>query len=132
MKSALLIISLFTILACSSSDNEAEEITCFPNQGISIGLSVEVFNTVTGEFIDEGITVKAINSSRTIILQLAIDTLLQEKKYIGVYLNQEGTYRVSIIDSEYEQYNSDPITISKTEDSCGLITEHLEVNLLPN
>lgn len=131
MKSTLLIISLFTILACSSSDNNAEENTCFPGQGISIGLSVRVFNADTSAFIDEGITVKAINSTRTITLQLAVDTLLQEKKYIGVYLNQEGTYRVSIIDSEYELYNSDPITISKTEDGCGLITEHLTVDLVP-
>jgi len=132
MKSTLLIICLFAILACSSSDNEVEENTCFPSQGISIGLSVKVFNADTGEFIEEGITVKAINSTRTITLQLATDNLLQEKNYIGVYLNQEGTYRVSIIDSEYEIYNSDPITILKTEDGCGLITEHLEVNLQPN
>ncbi len=131
MKSTLLIISLFTILACSSSDNDAEEITCFPSQGISIGLSVRVFNADTNEFIDEGITVKAINSLRTITLQLAIDSLLQEKKYIGVYLNQEGTYRVSIIDSEYKIYNSDPITILKNDDGCGLITEHLTVDLVP-
>jgi len=106
MKYLFLIIALFTFLRCSTSDNETEDTSCFPNQGISIGLSVKVFNAVTGEFIDEGITVKAINTSRTITLQLATDSLLQEKKYIGVYLNQEGIYRVNIIDSEYEIYNS--------------------------
>jgi hypothetical protein len=123
---------LFILIGCSSNDDSnITEDPCI-NQGFSIGLIVKVLDIVTGEFIENDITVKATKGSSTYTLQLGTDGVTGEKNYFGIYMGQEGTYRVTVISSIYEYYISEPITIEVSEDGCTLITEYLEINLQPN
>ncbi len=132
MKKIFIFLIAFIAISCNSEE-ETIEILCIPDfpQGLSTGLVVKVFDASTNEFIDEGITVKAIGEGRTVTLHIGVDSDTGVKNYFGIYKGQEGTYRVNIIGIDYEVFYSDLITISLNEEGCHLDTEHLEVTLQP-
>jgi len=121
---------LLIFIGCSKNEEEPEE-PCAISGGIPVGLVVKVYDKLSGEFIEEGIMVKAISGNSAIRLFLATDSSTNEKSYIGVSGYRPGTYRVRVQGSAYVTFNSNPIELVLNETQCQVIQQRIEIELQP-
>lgn len=130
VRELLPILIALIFIGCSKNEEQPVE-PCPISGGLSIGLRVKVYDKLSGEFIDEGIEVKAIdgNYSERLILVTGGNTI--EKSYFGVPGNRPGIYRVNVQGSGYMTYNSNPIDIVLNETGCHVIQQLLEIELQP-
>ena len=130
MRKLLPILIALIFIGCSKNEEQPVE-QCPIIGGLSIGLRVKVYNKLSGEFIDEGIEVKAIDGNFSERLNLATEGNTNEKSYFGVPGNRPGIYRVNVQGSGYVTYNSNPIDLALNETGCQVIQQLLEIELQP-
>lgn len=120
MKKILLFVSILAMSCNSDDDND----TFYCTEEFVFGLNVNVKDAVSGAFLGEGVTVRAVDGSYSETLQL-VETL---PTFVGAG-ERAGNYVVTVSKDGYQTYVSSTVKVER--DRCHVITETLEVVLRP-
>ncbi|UZO81649.1 hypothetical protein NBT05_04060 [Aquimarina sp. ERC-38] len=122
MKLLYIITGLLLLVSCSESTRDVED-PVFCTEELRPGLEVVVKNIETDSIIKNGISVNAIDSTGSELLEFI------ESAYFGAF-EKEGTYTLEITGADFEPFSSEtPIIVES--DICHVITEVREVFLVP-
>jgi len=119
-KSFILFIGLaFFACACSSDEEEGEPCNSVIN---AIGLSIEIRDSESNEFIDAGIIVTAKDGAHRERMSLLTNSEDSTRIYGGAY-DSPGTYRILVSGKGYENFVSPEIMVVLREDGCHVKNE---------
>ncbi|MDY2586075.1 hypothetical protein [Winogradskyella aquimaris] len=123
MKKFILFLIVITLLACNSDDSNPQYCTEEYVYGLSITLRDAVDNTI----VTDGLTVKASDG----FYEEELMRIENSNNFFGAG-EREGTYIIEITSTNYQDFTSDPILVTRTDDDCHVITEIIEFQLTPN
>lgn len=124
MKKLYLFALCMPLLMASTCESDNNQIVC--TQQFVYGLKIVVLDASTGNFLVEGVEVKAVDGAYQETLALVPGL---EYSFAGAG-ERVGTYIVTITKAGYQTYISSPIVV--TRDVCHVIPQSLTVNLQSN
>ena len=123
MKKFILFLIVITLLACNSDDSNPQYCT----EEYVYGLSITIRDAVDNTIITDGLTVKASDG----FYEEELMRIENSNNFFGAG-EREGTYIIEITSTNYQDFTSDPILVTRTDDDCHVITEMIEFQVTPN
>ncbi|PKA83030.1 hypothetical protein ATE92_1176 [Ulvibacter sp. MAR_2010_11] len=124
MRQLSFLLILAVICSCNKNNNDDGAIFC--TEEFVYGLQVTVRDANTSAVLTAGeVTVTVTDGNYSETLEF-FDTV-----FLGAG-ERAGNYIITISGSNYQTFNSNTVTVSRTEDDCHVITEVLAFTVQPN
>ncbi len=117
---------MLAVLAFACGDEEHYTSGCPCTDEIIFGLKVSVKDAVTGEYINEGVKVTAVDRYG---IAEELDTFTSVSSVFYGAAETEGTYTITVTKDGYADYTSGPVTVEA--DQCHVTTEEITIAFVP-
>ena len=117
---------ILAVLAFACGDEEHHRTGCPCSDEIIFGLKVSVKDAMTGEYINEGVKVTAVDS-KGIAEELDVFTSVSSVFYGAA--ETAGNYTITVSKEGYADYTSEPVTVET--DRCHVTTQEITIAFRP-
>lgn len=124
MKKFTVMLAVFAF-ACGDEDHYKNGYPC--TDEIIFGLKVSIKDAVTGEYINDGLTVTAVNMEG---VAEELDTFTSASSVFYGAAETEGTYTITVSKEGYADYTSEPVTVEAGR--CHVTTREMTIEFEPS